>query len=280
MSERSRRMFNWNAATGMVFFFATLLLYSGPAAAQQEHTDSPGTVSKLPLTADEIIRRLQERNHEREEALRELTGTRVYRVQYHGFFGTREAEAVIRYRYASPNTREFTVLSQSGSKFLIDHVITGLLNGEKEAANKDNRQRTALSAANYNFTLADNDSDGDESQYVLSVIPKTDNKFLYRGKIWIDGNDFAVTRIEAEPAKSPSFWVRRSEVHHRYKKVADFWLPAENTTDSSIRMGGHALLSIEYKDYEIIGAVRPDPAEHPGDNSSAPVTTLKIMVFH
>lgn len=280
MSERSRGVLHRNALTGMAFFFATLLLFIGAAAAQQEQTDPPGTIRKLPLTADEIISRLQERNHEREEALRELTGTRVYRVQYHGFFGTKEAEALVRYKYVSPNTREFTVVSQSGSKVVIDHVITGLLNGEKEAATKDNRQRTALSPANYNFTLADSDADGDDSQYVLSVVPKNDNKFLYRGKIWIDVNDFAVTRIEAEPAKSPSFWVKRSEVRHRYKKVAGFWVPAENTTDSAIRMGGHALLSIEYKDYEIVGAVRPNPAEHPGENSSAPVTGQENTAVH
>jgi len=267
MTERSGGIFHWDAATGMAFFLATLMLFSGAAAAQQEQGDWSGTISKLSLTADEIISRLQERNHEREEALREFKGTRVYRVQYHGFFGTHEAEAVVRYKYVSPNTREFTVLSQSGSKFVIDHVIIGLLSAEKEAGTQDNRQRTALSTANYNFALADSDADGDQSQYVLSVVPKTDNKFLYRGKIWIDANDFAVTQIEAEPAKSPSFWVKRSEVCHRYKKVADFWLPAENTTDSSIRMGGHALLSIEYKNYEIIGAVPRNPPEHPGDNS-------------
>lgn len=251
---------------GMVFFFATLLLWVGTVAAQQEQFDQPRAVRKLPLTADEIIRRLQERNQDREESLRELTGTRLYRVQYHGFFGTREAEALVRYNYVSPNTRDFTVLSQSGSKIVIDHVITGLLNAEKEAGTKDNRQRTALSPANYNFELADSDADSDDSHYVLNVIPKTGNKFLYRGKIWIDVKDFAVTRIEAEPAKSPSFWVRRTEVRHQYKKVGDFWLPAENTTNSSIRMGGHAILSIEYKDYDVIGAVPRTQAEPRSDN--------------
>ena len=148
------------------------------------------------------------------------------------------------------------------------------MNGEREAATDDNRKRTGLNTANYSFAVLNSDADSDDSHYVLSVTPKTDNKFLYRGKIWIDRKDFAVTRIEAEPAKSPSFWVKRSEVRHRYEKVGDFWLPAENSTDSSIRMGGHALLSIKYKDYEVIGAVPPNPAEHPGDNLGVPVTAV------
>ena len=42
--------------------------------------------------------------------------------------------------------------------------------------------------------------------YVMRVEPLRETKFLYRGTIWIDSQDFAVTRIEAEPAKNPSFW--------------------------------------------------------------------------
>jgi hypothetical protein len=43
-------------------------------------------------------------------------------------------------------------------------------------------------------------------QYVLRVSPKSRSKYVYRGKVWVDGTDFAVRRIEAEPAQNPSFW--------------------------------------------------------------------------
>jgi hypothetical protein len=163
------------------------------------------------------------------------------------------------------------VLSQSGSRFIFDHVITGLLNAEKEAATSQNRGRTALTTTNYDFTLDDVDAAGDRSQYVLNLTPRNDNKFLYRGKIWIDAKDFAVTKIEAEPARNPSFWIRKTEVHHQYLKREGFWLPAENHTESSIRGGGHATLSIEYKDYEFPGTDHPDTTESDAKNSSAPV---------
>ena len=61
-------------------------------------------------------------------------------------------------------------------------------------------------------------------------------------------------RIEGEPAKNPSLWIKKTEVKHRYVKVNDFWLPAENHTESVIRLGGRAILSIEYKDYKITKA--------------------------
>ena len=37
---------------------------------------------------------------------------------------------------------------------------------------------------------------------MLKVEPRTDGKFLYRGRIWVDGHDFAVVRLEAEPRKN------------------------------------------------------------------------------
>ena len=89
---------------------------------------------------------------------------------------------------------------------------------------------------------------------MLNLLPKTSNKYLYRGKIWVDAKDFAVVRIEGEPARNPSFWIKNTEIKHRYVKVNDFWLPAENHTESMIRMGGRAILFIEYKDYRITKA--------------------------
>ena len=236
-----------------------------PAAARQA-ADAPAAAveaQKPPLTVDEVVSRLVERNREREEALRKFQGTRVYSLKYAGFFGAHSAEMTVNVNYTSPDNKVFTIVSQSGSKFIVDRVLKGLLDGEKESANPENKRRTTLDASNYDFTLAAYETSHDTPQYVLNVKPKKDTKFVYRGKIWVDGKDFAVTRIQAEPAKSPSFWVKKSEVNHRYEKVDEFWLPAENKTDSLIRLGGHAVLSIEYQDYKITEAApisSPTPA--------------------
>jgi hypothetical protein len=89
--------------------------------------------------------------------------------------------------------------------------------------------------------------------YVLEVEPKSKNKFLYSGKIWVDANDFAVTRIEAEPARNPSFWIKKTEIRHVYRKIDEFWLPQQNYTVTMMRLGGRAILTIDYQDYRIAG---------------------------
>ena len=75
---------------------------------------------------------------------------------------------------------------------------------------------------------------------------------LNRGKVWIDATDYALSKIEGEPARYPSFWITKTVVHHSYRKVGDFWLPARNESNTDVRLGGHAVLSIEYGDYKVV----------------------------
>jgi hypothetical protein len=224
-------------------------LFQEPGASR-----SPYSPQNARLPAEQVALKLQERNAERAAALSQFNGTRVYRMQYRGFPSDRDAEMVVNVTYHAPSSKEFIVVSQSGSKLIIDRVFKKLLEGEQEAANEENRRNTALSTDNYEFTSAGYETTPDGEQYVLNLLPKTKNKYLYRGKIWVDAKDFAVVRIEGEPARNPSFWIKKTEVKHRYVKVNDFWLPAENHTESVIRLGGRAILSIEYKDYRVTSA--------------------------
>jgi len=225
-----------------------------PFSFAQQHVEPSPSSRTAPLNLEQVLTNLEQRNAQRAAALEQFEGKRVYRMEYRGFPGDKDAEMVVKVSYRAPNSKEFTVVSQSGSKFVIDHVFKKLLEGELEAAKGENRRDTALTRQNYDFELAayENTSDGD--QYVLNLLPKTKNKFLYRGKIWIDAKDFAVVRIEGEPGKNPSFWIKKTDIAHRYVKVNDFWLPAENHTESFIRLGGKATLSIKYQEYKIIKA--------------------------
>jgi len=229
----------------------SIVLASLVAVAQQAPLPA---VQNSPLPLDQVVKNLEERNAARTAALGQFEGKRIYRMEYRGFPSNRDAEMVVKVHYRAPNSKEFTVVSQTGSKFIIDHVFKKLLEGELEAAKGDNQRQTRLSSENYDFEFAGFETTPQGSRYVLNLLPKTKNKFLYRGKIWVDAKDFAVVRIEGEPGKNPSFWIKKTEIAHKYVKVNDFWLPAENRTQSVIRLGGTASLSIEYQDYKILEA--------------------------
>jgi hypothetical protein len=158
---------------------------------------------------------------------------------------------VVDVKYRAPSTKEFTIRSSTGSKVIIDKVFRKLLQAEQDALAVDAQRRTALNADNYDFKMVAYESTSLRPMYVLSVEPKTKDKFLYRGRIWVDANDFAVVRLEAEPAKNPSFWTRSNEIEQQYMKVNGFWLPQRNHSVSAIRLGGRADLTIQYEDYQI-----------------------------
>ena len=238
---------------------ALSILIAVPALAGSDEgvpAASPATssLSVGHLSADQVVDNLVLRNQERAKALLHSEATRVYRLVYRGFPSNREAEMTVKATYDSPASKEFKVVSESGSKLIRDRVFKKLLESEKEAAQPAMSAATQLNRDNYNFQLLGYEPSKTGGQYVLQVVPKRPTKYVYRGKIWVDATDFAVARIEAEPAQNPSFWTKKNAIHHEYEKVEAFWLPARNESISDIRLGGRATLTIEYKDYRVTDA--------------------------
>ena len=238
--------------SGPVVLLLLLLaaLWQSTSAQQPDITTAP---NRIPLTAKQVVQNLIHMNLYRIQALHSYQGSRTYRVEYHGFPGTRTAAMTVNVKYLS-GKKKFTVESSSGSSLIIDKVLKRLLEAETEATDEEGQCRSALTEENYHFTLIGYETGASGTTYVLSVEPRTGGKFLYRGRIWVDGQDFAVVQLEAEPAKNPSFWTKKTEIVQRYMKVGDFWLPAYNHSVTAVRFGGRAELTIAYKDYEITDA--------------------------
>jgi hypothetical protein len=229
-------------------------LIFAPRLAALDSGTPPPSISSTSLSVDQVVDNLVRKNQERAQALMHAEGTRVYHLAYRGFPGDRDAEMTVKATFDSPSSKEFKVVSESGSKLILNRVFKKLLEGEKEAAQPAISARSQLNRDNYNFELVGYEPSNTGGQYVLQVSPKSRSKYVYRGKVWVDGVDFAVTHIEVEPGQNPSFWTKKSEIRHEYKKVGAFWLPARNESVSYIRLGGRATLTIEYQDYRVSAA--------------------------
>jgi hypothetical protein len=235
-------------------FFLFIGLIASPAAVAQQPSQTPVSGLRVSLSTDEVVASLVQRNLERARALNAYQGTRVYRLDYRGFPGSRSAEMIVDVAYRSPGTKEFSIRSEKGSKLIIERVFKRMLQSEQEALGADSQSRVALNNDNYRFTLVGHEGMPTGASYVLSVEPRTDNKLLYRGRIWVDAEDFAVVRIEAAPARNPSFWTKDTKIEQVYTKIGDFWLPMSNRSNSVIRLGGHAYFTIDYQNYRITAA--------------------------
>ena len=189
-------------------------------------------------------------NRTQAERLKHYQSVRHYQVEYRGFPATMAAKMEVEVNYDASSGKSFRIVSQSGPKFLCEKVLKRAVESEKEASRETGV--AALTQANYRFHMAGSEILNGRPAYILDVEPLTGSKFLYRGKIWVDAADFAVAKIEAEPAKSPSFWIARTRIRHTNARTGGFWLPEKNRSETRVRIGGTAVLTIDYGTYQIV----------------------------
>lgn len=234
-------------------FVAALIVLVAWSQATSSAQAPAGIPVEPRLTLAQVVEKLVQKNAERAKALQSYRGKRIYQLDYQGFPKQLRAEMVVEMSYTAPAQKEFRILSESGSKWIVKRVLKRLTDEETEAQGAATRLSVELNSRNYDFTSLEVQAGAGGCAYVLAIQPKAPSKFLYRGKIWVDDHDFAVCRIEAEPAKNPSFWITKTEIHHDYHKFGEFWLPVKNQSVSNVRLGGRATLTITYQDYEING---------------------------
>ena len=99
------------------------------------------------------------------------------------------------------------------------HAVPGLLEAEIKAKRPGIRESSQITPQNYTFEMVGIEAVRDRLAYVISMEPKTANKGLIRGRIWVDAEDYAIARIEGEPSNSASFQFRSGHFVHEYGKT-------------------------------------------------------------
>ena len=234
-----------------LFLSLTFLLPVTVASAQDR--------APLP-SAEDLVSRMMQLDAQRQADLRGYTATR----RYIAVNKDRRAEMVVHVECASDGAKQFTILSEEGSGSIRKHVFQKLLSEESEASRRGTRNGTRLTPANYQFQLVGLETLETGPAYVLEVSPKTPNKYLIDGKIWVDSNSYSIVRIEGQPARNPSFWVHNVHFVHTYQKVGQFWFASSTDTTSDIRIFGESKLTIENTDYKL----------NPRDKSITPAIEL------
>jgi hypothetical protein len=219
-------------------------ILNGRAQTQSKPEDAPSA-------STQIVQRMVESNAVRAEHLKYSFSRRHYHVEYHGFGRNLDATMDVEATYNTASGKTFRVTNQSGSHVLIDHVLKKLLDTEQD----DSRSHdAALTPTNYRFNMVGDVTENGRRLYVFAVEPKVKKKLLYRGRIWVDADDYAVVRVEAQPAENPSFWIKNTEIHQLYTKTGEFWLPQQNKSETKVRLGGTAILTIDYGNYQFDAA--------------------------
>jgi outer membrane lipoprotein-sorting protein len=195
-------------------------------------------------SADEVVTRMIERDRERQAGMDGYTARRRYVLENEHYH--KRAEMLVRIKCQKDGSKEFEVISSAGWSGARKHVFPKLLSAEVDASHADSRERSRIVPENYSFQMAGAETVNDRRAYVIEVTPKTANKYLVRGRIWIDAEEYALLRIEGQPAKSPSFWIKSVHFVHTYIKQGSFWFPLSDDSVTDVRIFGATELKIEY----------------------------------
>ena len=208
--------------------------------------------------------RMAQARAENRASLRPYTVTRVYRL-----FGKErlasKAEVMADVTFIPPDVRRYTIQQANGT-ILGEKIVREMLEHEKEVVK--NYSSTDISPANYDFHFIGEEEFGGQLCYALELSPRRKDKNLLRGKIWVDTTTYLIHRVEGQPARVPSWWLREVRIALVYGYVGGMWLQTASECTANVRLlGQHTIFSrdLDYK----IGELATDA----GGSMSSPAST-------
>jgi hypothetical protein len=218
---------------------AALFLLPASVAAADESPSLP--------TATEIVTRMGSRDLQRQVSIEGYVGMRRYVLDNQHL--NKRAEMLVQVQGDPDGTKHFEVVSEEGWKAAHKHVLRKMLESESETSGPEMRANTKLNLENYDFEVIGTEMVADRPAYVLETHPKRKEKYLFRGRIWVDSEDYALVRAEGSPAKNPSFWTKSTHFVQIYQKNGPLWFPHATQSVTEAHIFGTTDVNIEYFDY-------------------------------
>jgi hypothetical protein len=207
--------------------------------------------------ADEVVATMLVRDAAREAAGGGYIGRREYVLENQGLH--KRADMLVSISCDGNGMKHFEVLSEDGWKSANKRVLHQMVETESDSSRPQIRAKNRITSENYFFRMIETGLLEGRLAYVIEATPKREDKALFRGRIWVDAEDYALMRIEGEPAKNPSFWTRQVHFVQQYYKSGTFWFPLSTTSVTNARIFGTTDVTIRYFDYKPLAKV-PDPS--------------------
>jgi hypothetical protein len=218
------------------------LILIGLSCASAFSGEIPGSIPAL----NEILDRMGQTRAENRAKFRAYSVTRDYKL----FGKDREkprSHVVVDVTFDPPGRKTFAIRPGTGGG-LGERIVRQMLEGEAEAASQ--YAATDLSHNNYQFTFNRVDALDGQTCYVIDIAPKRKDRTLVKGAIWVDAKTYRLHRMEGEPGKAPSWWLRESRIAFSYADVAGMWLQIASESSANVRFfGPHVMVSkdVEYR---------------------------------
>jgi len=202
-----------------------------------------------------LVTRIVEAQLENRAKSKPYSVTREYKV-----FGTDadrpRTEVLAQVNFLPPNVKSYGIDQSTGG--MGEKVIRRILDHEVDAARDP--KLMMINDTNYDFAFAGAGAIGHVPCYKLEITPKHDRKELLNAVIWVDKDSYRILRIEGEPSKSPSFWVKDVHLVLQFAEVSGMWLQTTTEAMARMRFGGEYKIVSRDVNYDVAQTVAANTA--------------------
>jgi hypothetical protein len=163
------------------------------------------------------------------------------------------AEMTVRTEYKAETGKSYTILSQSGSTFIQNHVLATLLDREKQINLPGNREHSWITSDNYEMQLKSGIVERIDERDCLAVAitPRHKAPNLIEGTLLVDAKDGSIVRLEGTATQSPSIFTGAAQVMRHYANVNGYAMATNARAVSESFLLGRTIITIDYRDYQI-----------------------------
>ena len=227
------------------FAFAFLASYHPFASAQ--------TLAQQPQDIGSVVRGVDASVKSRIDRLAGYTVTEHYAV----FRGKDEAhpaaEMLVKTTYTRQTGKSYEIVTQSGSSLWRNEVLHTLLDNEKRMSQPGNVETALIDSANYDMKLDASPRDrlNGRDCLVLDITPRHNSEYLFRGRLWVDAQDFAIVQLKGTAAKSAFFLASAAEVSRQYSELDALPMATHAEAVSGSALLGQTTVKIDYSNYQL-----------------------------
>lgn len=203
----------------------------------------------MPPPLEAIVERMAEARALNRARFRHYVVTRNYML-----FGKKKdkakSEVTAELTFVPPNSKTYSIKGRTGAG-LGERIVRRMLDGETKIV--EEYGSTDFSPENYSFRLAGEVTIEGRRCHVIQIQPRRRAKNLLRGTIWVDTRTYLPHRLEGQPEKSPSWWLREPRLTFLYGDVEGMWLQTGSEFTTRVRIfGPHTMISRDVR-YQTAG---------------------------
>jgi outer membrane lipoprotein-sorting protein len=220
----------------------SFLVWLGAAALLAQQPDSAKVIGLVDAAVKARI-----------DHIESYTVTEHYAV-YRGKDETQPAaEMTVQTVYRKDSGKSYTILSESGSEFIRNHVLRTVLDNEKTLNLPGTVEHSWFTSANYEMQLKPGGSqllDGRQC-LALAITPRRKATNMIAGTIWVDAKDGSIVQLDGTATQNASIFTGAAQVMRHYVNVNGFAMATQARAVSDSFILGRTTVTIDYRDYKI-----------------------------